>query len=123
MNASGSFEVRLTPQDDAEVPAGRMLIDKTYQGDMVGSGTGQMISKRTDSGTAVYFAIEEFSGSVKGHRGGFTLLHTGQMNPESQSLEVTILEGSGSGELRSISGSMLIIQDESGHRYELTFEL
>lgn len=80
MTASGTFEVQLTPQDDAEVPAGRMLIEKTYQGDMLGSGKGQMISKRTDDGTAVYFAIEELSGSVKGHRGGFTLLHRGHMN-------------------------------------------
>ena len=123
MTASGSFEVQLTPQDDAEVPAGRMLIDKTYRGDVVGSGTGQMISKRTEDGRAVYFAIEEFSGSVKGHRGGFTLLHRGYMNQESQSLEVTILEGSGSGELEDVSGTMLIIQGESGHRYELEFEL
>lgn len=123
MSAKGTFEVQLTPQDDGAVPAGRMLIEKTYQGDVVGSGTGQMISKRTESGTAVYYAIEEFSGSVKGKSGGFTLVHQGHMNGESQSLDVTILEGSGSGELEGISGSMLIVQDESEHRYELEFEL
>ncbi len=100
-----------------------MLIEKSYLGDMSGSGIGQMISKRTENGTAVYFAVEEFSGSVKGKNGGFTLLHKGQMSKESQSLEVTILEGSGSGELQSITGSMLIIQDAGGHKYELTFEL
>ena len=100
-----------------------MLIKKTYFGDMTGSGIGQMISKRTESGTAVYYAIEEFSGAVTGKSGGFTLLHKGRMSKESQSLEITILEGSGSGELQKISGSMLIVQDASGHRYELTFEL
>jgi hypothetical protein len=123
MSANGTFEVDLTPQEDLRSPAGRMLIKKTYLGDMNGSGIGQMISKRTENGTAVYYAIEEFSGSVKGKTGRFTLIHKGHMSKESQSLEVTILEGSGSGELQNISGSMLIIQDANGHRYELTFEL
>ena len=123
MSANGTFEVDLTPQEDEGSPAGRMLIKKTYQGDMKGSGTGQMISKRTQNGAAVYYAIEEFSGSVKGKTGGFTLVHSGHMSKDSQSLEITILEGSGSGELQDITGSMLIVQDANGHRYELTFEL
>ena len=100
-----------------------MVIDKTYLGDMNGSGIGQMISKRTESGAAVYFAIEEFSGSVRGKSGAFTLIHKGHMSKESRSLEVGILEGSGSGEFENISGSMNIVQDANGHTYELTYEL
>lgn len=123
MSAKGTFEVDLTPREDTGFPAGRMLIRKTYRGDMDGFGTGQMISKRMDNGTAIYYAIEEFSGSVNGKRGHFTLVHQGYMDKSSQSLEISILEGSGSGELQSISGSMLIAQDANGHRYELTFEL
>ena len=123
MSANGTFEVDLTPQEDIGSPAGRMLIKKTYLGDMNGSGIGQMISKRTENGAAVYYAIEEFSGSVKDKIGGFTLVHNGRMSKDSQSLEITIVEGSGSGELQDISGSMLIVQDANGHRYELTFEL
>lgn len=123
MSVNGTFEIKLTPQDDAGYPAGRMLIKKTYLGDISGSGIGQMISKRLENGTAVYHAIEEFSGSIQGKNGGFTLVHQDHMSKDSQSLEVTILEGSGQGELQNISGSMLIIQDTNGHRYELTFEL
>ncbi|MBT8398172.1 MAG: DUF3224 domain-containing protein [Gemmatimonadetes bacterium] len=123
MFASGTFEVELTPQEDLASPAGRLLITKTYLGDMSGSGIGQMISKRTDNGAAVYFAIEEFSGSVDGRSGGFTLVHKGYMSSESQSLEVTVLEGSGTGGLKDISGSMVIVQDANGHRYEFSFEL
>ena len=123
LSAIGTFEVNLSPQEDAETPAGRMLISKSYRGGMEGSGAGQMISKMLDSGTAVYYAIEEFSGSVMGKSGGFTLVHQGHMDKESQSLEVKILEGSGSGELEAISGSMTIVQDEGGHSYTLQFEL
>lgn len=123
MSAKGSFEVNLTPQDDADSPAGRMVIDKIYLGDIKGSGIGQMISKRTDNGAAVYFAIEEFSGSIKGRNGAFTLIHKGYMSKESQLLEVVILEGSGIGEFETISGSMVIAQGEDGHTYELTYRL
>jgi hypothetical protein len=45
------------------------------------------------------------------------------MSKESQSLDVDILEGSGTGELETISGSMVITQGEDGHTYELTYEL
>ena len=123
MSATGEFEIDLAPQADGSAPAGRMVLNKTYQGDMDGSGVGQMISKRTENGVAVYYAIEEFSGSVDGRRGAFTLVHQGRMDKESQLLEVTILEGSGSGDLATITGSMGIDQDADGHRYELRYEL
>ncbi|NND43724.1 MAG: DUF3224 domain-containing protein [Xanthomonadales bacterium] len=123
MPAEGTFEVELTPQEDREFPAGRMLINKRYTGDMSGSGIGQMISKRTEEGTAVYCAIEEFSGSVNGKTGSFTLVHKGTMSEASQLLEVDILEGSGSGELEGISGSMLITQQAGEHSYELRFTM
>lgn len=122
MSAKGGFEVDLAPQADA-APAGRMILNKRYEGDLNGSGIGQMISKRTEDGTAVYYAIEEFSGSVDGKSGAFTLVHQGRMNEDTQSLEVTILEGSGSGEIATITGSMLITQDANGHRYDLTYQL
>jgi hypothetical protein len=123
MSAEGAFEVDLAPQVDADAPAGRMTMNKRYEGDLIGSGVGQMISKRTEGGTAVYYAIEEFSGSVDGRRGGFTLVHRGRMDHDGQSLEIAVLEGSGSGELAAISGSMQITQDANGHRYALEYEL
>jgi len=123
MSTNGAFEIDMAPQADPSAPAGRIVLNKTYQGDMNGSGVGQMISKRTESGAAVYYAIEEFSGSVDGKSGAFTLVHQGRMTKEAQSLEVNILEGSGSGELTTITGSMLITQGEKGHGYELRYEL
>jgi hypothetical protein len=68
MIAKGTFEVNLTPQQDEESPAGRMTINKTFSGEMEGTGKGQMISKRLENGTAVYFAIEEFEGTPSSPR-------------------------------------------------------
>ncbi len=123
MSAKGTFEVTFEEQTDERFPAGRRLIDKSYVGDVLGRGLGQMISKRTEEGAAVYYAIEEFSGSVMGKIGSFTLVHKGHMSHESASLDVAILEGSGSGELSGISGSMVISENADGHSYELNYEL
>jgi len=123
MNAMGTFQVSLEPQSDAAFPAGRMVMDKVYSGDMSGTGKGQMISKRTESGRAVYYAIEEFLGSVNGKSGAFTLIHNGHMDQESQTLNVDILAGSASGELEDIVGEMSITQDSHGHSYQLAYEL
>ena len=123
MSVTGTFEVELTPQQDDIVPAGRMLISKKYSGSMQGLGSGQMISKRVDGGVAIYFAIEEFDGAIEGVAGSFTLVHNGYMSSETQRLDITILEGSGTGDLKNISGAMDITQDDGAHQYELTYSL
>jgi hypothetical protein len=46
-HASGTFDVKLTPQEDEGVgdqTIGRMSIDKQYHGDLEGSGLGQMLA-------------------------------------------------------------------------------
>lgn len=122
MPVTGTFEVDLTPQEDVDAPAGRMILRKRYSGGLSGSAVGQMISKRTTTGEAAYFAVEEFTGVLNGRSGGFTLLHHGRMNAQGQSLVITILDGSGSGELETVTGTMTITQDGNGHRYELSYE-
>ena len=123
MKAEGAFEIKLEPATDDTAPAGRMIINKEYAGNIVGSGVGQMLSKRTENGAAVYSAIEEFVGTVDGKPGTFTLSHYGFMSEESQELKIEIVPGSGSGELASISGSLQIVQNEGKHSYVLTYSL
>ncbi len=123
MKVTGMFDVSLEPQKDEVAPAGRMVLNKVYSGGMDGTGVGQMISKRTDNGVAVYAAIEVFEGSIAGKQGAFTLIHNGYMSSETQSLEVRIIEGSGSGELENISGGLNINQEAGGHNYELQYHL
>lgn len=123
MTVNGSFEVDMTPIQDDTNPAGRMLINKQYVGGLEGTGVGQMLSKRTQKGASAYSAVEEFAGTVDGKSGGFTLIHIGHMSARHQQLEVTILDGSGTGDLEGIKGSMEIIQEAGGHKYVLTYEL
>ena len=123
LTAKGGFEITLEPQADAASPIGRMLINKIYAGDIKGQGIGQMLSKRTEGGVAVYCAIEEVEGSVDGKTGAFTLLHNGYMSNERQTLEIQIVQGTGTVELTNIRGTLEITQSEDGHRYELSYSL
>lgn len=123
MPAIGTFDVTLTPQQDEVSPVGRMLIHKEYHGAIEGVGQGQMISKRTESGNAVYSAIEEFNGSIEGKKGEFTLIHQGAMSVDEQQLSIHILAGSGTNELVGVEGNLVIIQKGKQHHYELTYSL
>lgn len=123
MPAIGTFDVTLAPQQDEVSPVGRMLIHKEYHGAIEGIGQGQMISKRTKSGNAVYSAIEEFSGSIEGKKGGFTLIHQGTMSVNGQQLSIHILAGSGTNELVGIEGNLVITQKGDQHHYELSYLL
>lgn len=123
MEVKGTFEVNIEPVKDDAPAVGRMIINKKYSGPVSGIGLGQMLSKRTEIGVAVYTAIEEFEGVVEGKSGAFTLVHNGYMSKDEQNLSVKIIEGSGSGELKSISGSQEIIQEDGKHYYIFKFSL
>ncbi|MAG77116.1 MAG: hypothetical protein CL811_10190 [Colwelliaceae bacterium] len=123
MNATGRFEIELTPQQDAAAPSGRMVIDKTYTGGLVGKGVGQMLSKRTEAGESVYAAIEEFVGEVDGKSGSFTLFHNGVMTKTTQELTIVVVAGSGSGELANISGNLTIEIVNGDHQYIFDYSL
>lgn len=124
MVVTGEFDVQLTPQTEDEINVGRMLISKSYRGGLGGSGKGQMLSKRTAiEGSAGYVAIEEFTGSIQGKKGSFTLLHTGIMDRGASSLEVIVVPDSGTGELEGISGKMQIIITEGKHSYEFEYTI
>ena len=65
--ASGTFDVTVTPQGTADkaegASLGRMSLDKQFQGDLTGTGKGEMLTAMTDTkGSAGYVAIERVSG-------------------------------------------------------------
>ena len=121
--AKGDFDINLDVVKNDLPPAGRMLITKHYRGALEGQGLGQMISKRADSGVAVYAAIEEFSGQLEGKTGTFSLIHSGYMDASQQDLSIQIIEGSGTEALTGIRGELSIIQEGDKHGYLLEYEL
>ena len=120
---SGEFDVNLTPVQDDEIVAGRLIIHKKYNGALQGVGSGQMLSKRIPEGHAAYVAIEEFTGELDGKKGGFTLVHNGSMSASHQTLSIDILPSSGTHDLAGITGKMTIEQQNGKHLYTLTYQL
>ena len=124
--ASGTFEVKLTPQDDKSEDAklGRMTIDKQFHGDLEGSSKGQMLSAMTDvQGSAGYVAIEKVSGTLQGHQGSFVLQHSATMTRGEPQLSIIVVPDSGTGQLVGLAGNMTILIADGKHSYDFDYEL
>ena len=112
--------------DGAEKDAslGRMSIDKTFEGDLQGTSRGEMLTAMGSvKGSAVYVAIERVTGTIDGRSGTFVLAHRGTMTRGAQSLEITVVPDSGTGQLAGISGTMAITIVNGKHLYDLEYSL
>jgi len=111
--ATGTFDVKITPQaTDTPTegsPLGRLSIDKQFHGDLEGTSKGEMLTAGTAiKNSAVYVAVERVTGTLHGKTGTFALHHTGIMNRGDQSLTITVVPDSGTGELTGITGTLSI---------------
>jgi Protein of unknown function (DUF3224) len=124
--ARGTFEVKLNPQDQgADMPVGRMQIDKQFQGDLAGTSKGQMLMASSSSvkDSAGYVAIEKVTGTLNGRRGSFYLQHNGVMTRGVGELTITVIPDSGTDELVGLRGKMNIIIADGKHSYEFEYTL
>jgi hypothetical protein len=126
--ATGTFEVKLTPQANdtpAEgAPLGRLSIEKQFQGDLVGTSTGEMLSAGTAiKNSAGYVAVERVTGTLGGRTGTFALMHTGIMNRGAPQLTITVVPDSGTGELTGLSGSFGIDIASGKHSYWFDYQI
>jgi hypothetical protein len=129
-HAIGSFDVKMTPQDD-KVGDGvsRMLLDKQYHGDLEGRSKGQMLAAGSAKSSGVYVAIETFTGTLRvgsseEKTGSFALHHTGIMTKGGPSLSINVVPDSGAGELAGIAGKMtIVIAPDGKHSYDFEYTL
>jgi hypothetical protein len=124
--ASGTFEVKLSPQEDkgGDPTLGRMSLDKQFHGDLEATSKGQMLTAGTAvQGSAGYVAIERVSGTLKGRSGTFALQHSGTMTRGTPQLTITVVPDSGTGQLAGLAGRMTINIADGKHSYELEYTL
>ena len=128
--ATGSFDVKVVPQKpDTQVARAanlcRLTIDKRFHGDLEGISKGEMLALQTESkGSAGYVALERVTGKLKGRSGSFVLQHSATMNRGDCGREISVVPDSASGELRGLSGKMIITVAADGtHNYEFDFKL
>ncbi|MGB8509048.1 MAG: DUF3224 domain-containing protein [Pyrinomonadaceae bacterium] len=127
-HASGTFEVKLTPQtqpdDAAGATVGRMSIDKRFSGDLEATSKGEMLAVMTGvEGSAGYVAMEVVAGTLDNRRGTFALQHTGTMTRGTPQLGITVVPDSGTDELAGLSGRMTIEIAGGKHSYDFEYTL
>ncbi|QSQ19520.1 DUF3224 domain-containing protein [Pyxidicoccus parkwayensis] len=126
--ASGPFDVKLTPMppdpgtEAAQI--GRMALDKKFHGDLEATSLGQMLAIRDAAMTSGgYVAMERVTGTLHGRAGTFALQHFGTMTPGASQLTLTVVPGSGTGQLEGLTGSVKIIITGGKHAYEFDYLL
>lgn len=129
MKATGTFEVDLKPLEFSVkkkegLQLGRMSINKTFTGDLIGNSQGEMLSAMTTvRGSAGYVAIEQFEGTLKDKKGTFALQHFGIMDKSADRLILEVIPDSGTGELVGLNGKMELDRKDGGHFYTLEYSL
>jgi len=126
--AKGTFEVKVTPQPAEEnigdPSIGRLSLDKTFMGDLVGISKGQMLGVQWGvEGSGGYVAMERVTGTLNGKKGSFTLQHLGTMQGGKFELNVSVVPDSATGDLAGLSGKMKIMIEGGKHFYEFEYSL
>ena len=126
--AKGSFDVKVAPVATQEHPGGttlgRFTLDKTFHGDLEGTSKGEMLTAGTAiPGSAGYVAIERVEGTLAGRKGSFVLQHSGSMAHGGQSLAITVVPDSGTGDLLGLAGTLTIEIENKAHFYRFEFSL
>ena len=126
--ATGTFSVKIGPlsqyNTSPDAKLARMSIDKQFNGDLVGTSQGEMLSAGTDTkGSAGYVAIERVTGKLNDRSGSFVLQHNATMTRGAPCLNIAVIPDSGTGELAGLSGSMHIAIDKGNHSYEFEYSL
>ena len=129
MHASGTFDVKVSPQATDEKPGGstlgRMSLDKQFHGDLEGTSKGEMLTAGTSAvkDSAGYVAIERVTGTLKGRTGTFVLQHSGTMTRGAPSLTITVVPDTGTDQLVGLTGAMTITITGGKHLYEFHYML
>lgn len=127
MRINGTFKTKdfkpgvLSPSPGIQtgLPTGVATMEKQYSGQIEGrSATLFTAAFDHTSGQGAYIAMESFEGSLNGKRGAFNFIHSAATSGNDRTNEFfTIVENSGTGDLKAINGSggMRIDADGTHH--------
>lgn len=123
--AHGTFTVDIHPLSPTPAEGiGRFSINKTIHGDLNATTIGEMFTGGDPKqGAAGYVAIEFVTGTLGGKYGNFALQHFATMDGKGPAMQVIVVPGSGTGELKGIEGTFTIRAENGQHFYEFDYEL
>ena len=121
----GTFAVSVKPLTPPPAEGlGRYSIDKQIHGDLEATSKGEMFSGGDPrQGIAGYVAIEVVTGTLNGKHGSFALQHFATMDATGHKMQVIVVPGSGTDDLKGIAGTFTIKIENGQHYYELDYTL
>jgi hypothetical protein len=94
-------------KDRKEQPGAKLthaVIVQTFQGDFEGEGTGHLVMTYRDDTYATYVGLQHMVGRLGDRSGSFVLKHDGVFEGGEARTTLTIVPGSGTGELSGLRG-------------------
>ncbi len=124
-HATGIFTVDVKPLTPTPAEGvARYSINKQLHGQLEATSQGEMFSAGDPrQGTAGYVAIEVVTGTLDGRRGSFALQHTATMDATGQHMNIIVTPGSGTGELKGLTGTFVIRIEGGKHSYDFEYTL
>ena len=114
------------PYDEmSEAPTlSRVSVKKTFDGELKGESTAQLLMCSSEDGSAGYTVLERVVGELGGRKGSFVMIHGGTHTPQETSRALGfIMPNSGTGELKGITGTVEFKSDENGKSIILDFDV
>jgi hypothetical protein len=124
-HAHGTFTVSTQPISPGPAEGlARFSLDKQLHGELEGIGKGEMLAAGDyQKGEAGYVAIELVTGMLHGKQGSFALQHAATMTAGHMNISILVVPGSGTGDLKGISGTFTITMTGGGHSYDFEYAL
>ena len=102
----------------------RTTFVKRFVGGIEGSSRGEMLMAHAPEDSAAYTGFELVQGTAADRSGSFVLSHHAVMAGGTQSLDIVVLPGSGSGDFAGVSGTAAIERhDDGSHTFTLDIEV
>ena len=107
--AEGTFQITDWKEETyAEREGGRVLaqadVEQSFAGDLEGTGSVRWQMAYRDDGTADWLGMQLIEAVLDGRSGSFVLRSSGTFDGERAAGEWTVVSGSGTGELRGLTG-------------------
>lgn len=108
-HATGTFQVKNWDENvileaDGGSKVTHAKVDMAFEGDVEGEGTVEWLMGYADDGTATYVGLERITGKIGDRTGSFVVQHTGMFDGKIAKSELSIVPGSGTGELSGVQG-------------------
>ncbi len=128
--ATGTFKVMSWDENTYQELAGQQKLTRAsmvfgYTGDLEATGKSETLMFYREDGTAAYTGLEHMVGRIGDRSGSFVLRADGAFDGSAATTTWQVVDGSGAGELRGISGTGKSVAEsgQPGGAFTLDFDL